>query len=396
MSIECHDLQATRERLVNLLLCMTCVVAAPMIIILLYYSAKLGLTPLWAVLLFMYMIFPVAALLRKRMRFGVRAFVVLSFFLMSSLSSGLSIGMIGDIDLFLFAMCVVATLLFGMRGGLVALLVSLVTFSSIWVLMQTGKITPNMDVVFYASSSVHWFVAACVIMTMAAMVVVSHDFVYRSLAGTINRLREEIIQREQAERRQKLMMAELDHRVKNNLANVMGLMNHTLTSSRTMEDFIHTFTTRIQAMARIHELLSDSKWEHVELGEMLRVLFKPYERESETGVHLIGPTVNLSSTSAQPLALALHELLLNAAKHGALADNTGRVEVRWKPEPDDQILISWIETGSMQNDTQPAPGNGLGLVRGLIEYELDGRFDIEFRQNGIACSLQVSRCGKTT
>ena len=123
------------------------------------------------------------------------------------------------------------------------------------------------------------------------------------------------------------MVHELDHRVKNTLATVLALCKQTIATSRSLEDFQQAYTARLQAMARTHEALASEHWRGVSLSEVLRITFEPYRQSSRERVTTESDDLLLPARVTTPLSLALNELATNAAKHGALATETGRVEV---------------------------------------------------------------------
>ena len=122
---------------------------------------------------------------------------------------------------------------------------------------------------------------------------VCHRVVYLNLTGAIDSLDQEIVKRKRVERQQRLVVGELDHRVKNNLATVLGLLQHTLSASESPADFSETFTSRIHAMARVHEMLADAKWESIDVRRMLEALLNPFLADGEKQVCLEGPCVAL-------------------------------------------------------------------------------------------------------
>ena len=115
------------------------------------------------------------------------------------------------------------------------------------------------------------------------------------------------------------MMAELDHRVKNTLANIQALVVHSSRHAESLTSFVHGLDKRLYAMAKAHSLLTQSRWEGVSIETLVREELEPY---SQTGANVAfgGPDAVLTSKSALALSLALHELATNAAKFGALSN----------------------------------------------------------------------------
>jgi PAS domain S-box-containing protein len=134
-------------------------------------------------------------------------------------------------------------------------------------------------------------------------------------------LTRDITRRKQAEERQNLLIAELDHRVKNVLARVAAVIRHTRRRCGTMEEFVKSLDGRIQSMAAAHALLSQSRWHGVGLTDLIRHQLAPYTTEANTRIS--GPDIRLTSAETQAVAMVIHELVTNAAKYGALSSPDG-------------------------------------------------------------------------
>jgi two-component sensor histidine kinase/integral membrane sensor domain MASE1 len=197
-------------------------------------------------------------------------------------------------------------------------------------------------------------------------------------------------ERRRAEARQTLLIAELDHRVKNVLARVAALAVHTRRGSGTMDEFVQALNGRIQSMAVAHGLLSQSRWCRVGLTDLVRRQLAPYTTEINTTI--CGPDVMLTAAETQAVAMVIHELVTNAAKYGALSSPDGRVSVSWdRPRADMAmtLTITWRELGGPPIAAPVQSGYGSSLIRDLIPHELGGTVDLVFPSDGACCKIEI-------
>jgi PAS domain S-box-containing protein len=212
-------------------------------------------------------------------------------------------------------------------------------------------------------------------------------------AGRVVRLKgltRDITRRKQAEERQDLLIAELDHRVKNVLARVAVVAMHTRHGSGTMDEFVRALSGRIQSMAAAHSLLSQSRWHGVGLTDLIRHQLAPYTTDANTTI--CGPDVMLTSAETQAVAMVVHELVTNAAKHGSLSGPSGRVSVSWDRTGTDAaatLTIAWRELGGPPIAPRVHSGYGSSLIRDLIPHELGGTVDLVFASDGACCKIEI-------
>jgi two-component sensor histidine kinase len=169
------------------------------------------------------------------------------------------------------------------------------------------------------------------------------------------------------------LSAELDHQVKNVLARVAAVVRHTQRRCGTTDEFVKAIEGRIQSIAAAHALLSQSRWFGVGLSDLMRHQLAPYTTDANSVIS--GPDVMLTSAQTQAVAMVIHELATNAAKHGALSDTDGKVSVSWDCAGTDQAVIltmTWRELGGPPITAPVQSGYGLRLIRDLVPHELDG------------------------
>jgi light-regulated signal transduction histidine kinase (bacteriophytochrome)/ActR/RegA family two-component response regulator len=195
-------------------------------------------------------------------------------------------------------------------------------------------------------------------------------------------------QRKQAAERDQLMMAELDHRVKNTIANIQALVGQTSRSASTLTGFVQGLEGRIQSMAKAHSLLSQSRWEGVSMEKLLEEELNPYA-SGNSGVVLSGTDMLLTPKSALALSLAIHELATNAAKFGALSRPGGSIRVSWYPASDGSIELSWNETGGPLVDTPTHRGFGSTLIERALAMETGGRVNVHYLRSGVVCEISL-------
>lgn len=204
---------------------------------------------------------------------------------------------------------------------------------------------------------------------------------------------EDVSDRLAIERRQQFMLAELDHRVKNNLATIASLAEQTGRSSETYPEFQQAFMGRLRAMARMHGALASAKWEGAPLSGIITHTLSTFS--AGKGRYLAaGPTVMLSARQAQAVTLAIHELSTNAAKYGALSTPTGSVNVRWDVVPESaeqraKLIIVWTESGGPVVHPPKRRGFGTDLIEGMITHELGGKATVEYPETGIRCTIEI-------
>jgi PAS domain S-box-containing protein len=198
----------------------------------------------------------------------------------------------------------------------------------------------------------------------------------------------DVTERKEAELHQDLLAREVDHRARNALAVVQSIVR--LTRGRNVSDYVAAVEGRIKALARAHTLLSDSRWHSADLGALVGEELDPYRSGETEKVEIVGPNVSLMPHMAQGLALALHELATNAAKHGALSSMAGKVSLGWQTQPD-LLVLHWVETGGPRIAPPTARSFGLKVIRASIENQLGGKVAFDWVPEGMRCTLSIPR-----
>jgi two-component sensor histidine kinase/DNA-binding response OmpR family regulator len=196
----------------------------------------------------------------------------------------------------------------------------------------------------------------------------------------------DITDRKRTEERQNLLAREADHRAKNALAVVQSIVR--LTKADTVSRYVATVEGRIGALARAHTLLAQSRWQGADLATVVNEELAPYRTGEAERITLAGPQVSLAPRTAQTIALAVHELATNAAKHGALAALSGRVTLRWELTGG-TLVMRWSETGEPTVAVPSAQGFGIKVITSSIEAQLGGKARFEWRNSGMDCTLTI-------
>lgn len=188
-------------------------------------------------------------------------------------------------------------------------------------------------------------------------------------------------EREKADTRQRMLNEELNHRVKNILAVIKSLVEHSLQDGRSTQDYVESLRGRIQALAVAHDQVVRGAGGG-SLGDLLRAELSPYGG-SATRASLVGPTVWLDARAFSVMALVLHELSTNAAKYGALSQPGGRVEVTWQLVEDGGCEVIWRELGGPVVQRGGRSGFGTALIERAVPYDLGGESRMQFEETGL-------------
>jgi len=192
-----------------------------------------------------------------------------------------------------------------------------------------------------------------------------------------------------SDRRQRLLVDELNHRVKNTLATVQSIARQSAKRAETAAEFVDLFESRLMALSLTHNALTRGGWETAGMIELLRQELGPYPQEQ---IRLEGQEVALLPREALALAMVFHELATNAAKYGALSTQSGTVEVRWNTTlglGGPRLSLDWIERDGPRVTPPTRRGFGSRLVEGSVAGELGGAAELMFAEGGFRARLAV-------
>ncbi|WP_293450703.1 CHASE2 domain-containing protein [Phenylobacterium sp.] len=193
-------------------------------------------------------------------------------------------------------------------------------------------------------------------------------------------------ERDHAAERQQLLINELNHRVKNTLATVQSIAAQSFRPDRSPAEAGEAFVSRLIALSTAQNLLTAERWESADLLDVARVAVAPFDDADGASFTIQGPPVRLEANHALAMAMALHELGVNASKYGALSTVGGRVRVSWK-RVGGEIHFVWQEAGGPLLSPPTRRGFGTRLVQDALARELGGRVSVEYLPEGLLCEI---------
>lgn len=211
--------------------------------------------------------------------------------------------------------------------------------------------------------------------------VVTHIFVQGS----------DVTERVLGERQQKLLMNELDHRVKNTLATVRAIVTRTLRGATSLADAQASLNARIMALAEAQQLLTTRKGDGADIADVVVNAIRTLHDDCER-ININGPALTLSPSAALALSLALHELATNATRYGALSGDTGHVDIRWTLERDEGqpgLRFAWEEKGGPTVTPPTRRGFGSTLIEEAVAAETNGTTRLDYLPAGVIFTLDA-------
>jgi PAS domain S-box-containing protein len=204
-----------------------------------------------------------------------------------------------------------------------------------------------------------------------------------------SKIARDITERVQAEERQKALLDELNHRVKNTLATVQALAAQTIRGEGLSPDILEVFNARLLALSKAHDQLSREGWQHADLRSVITGVFAPY---GSSRVSLEGENVLIAPKAALTLAMVLHELATNAAKYGALSAPSGKLDLKWHATNGTGsrlLCLDWQESNGPPVVEPKRRGFGTRFLDRAISSEMEGRSVLQFAPAGVRCHMEI-------
>lgn len=195
-------------------------------------------------------------------------------------------------------------------------------------------------------------------------------------------------ERERAAQRQDLLIAELNHRVRNILGLIRGLISQSKGGATDVESFAATIGGRVQALARAHDQITEGNWGPRSLAGLISTEAAAYLNGGAHRVQIEGPAVLLHPEAFATMALVIHEMITNAAKYGALCDRSGRVIVDWTTD-DGELVIRWREIGGPAVQAPTRRGFGTTIIERSVPHDLHGEASITYALDGVQARFVV-------
>jgi PAS domain S-box-containing protein len=203
-----------------------------------------------------------------------------------------------------------------------------------------------------------------------------------------SKIARDITEQKRREEQIALLAREAEHRTKNLLALAQATVH--LSQADTSDELKAAIDGRLQALAKAHTLLAQSRWAGADLRAMVTDELSPYIGNGDARAEVSGPSLMLDPDPAQAMAMALHELSTNAAKYGALSMPAGRVRVEWRLQPGGRLRLQWIETGGPPVVPPRRQGFGTRVMRRMVCGQCNGDIDFDWRQEGLLCVITLT------
>lgn len=223
-----------------------------------------------------------------------------------------------------------------------------------------------------------------------------YDYIFTPVIGPDGRVEaiagstRDVTDREEHQKHMRLLVNELNHRVKNTLAIVQSLVFQTLDGNRDPDEARDKVESRLLALSDAHNILTKENWQGADMAEIVDAAAGLCQQYAGERFEIAGPTVILEPRRAVALAMALHELCTNAIKHGALAVPGGRVGIHWGLDADRSVVtLRWKETGGPTVKPPTQRGFGSTLLQRGLKHDLGGDAKLSFEADGLSCEIVI-------
>ncbi|MET1756773.1 HWE histidine kinase domain-containing protein [Novosphingobium sp. RD2P27] len=197
------------------------------------------------------------------------------------------------------------------------------------------------------------------------------------------------IEREQANKQQDMLIAELNHRVRNILNLIRGLVSQSKEGAETIDHFAEIIGSRIHALARAHDQVTQTDWSPSSLYKLIRTETDAYASESADRVTIDGPDAMIAPGAFTTLALVVHEMMTNSCKYGALSDSRGSIAITVSSGDDQSLEIHWRESGGPPVKTPTRRGFGSTIIERTIPHELGGAAAVDYPADGLRATFLI-------
>lgn len=211
-----------------------------------------------------------------------------------------------------------------------------------------------------------------------------------TLLEVVLRVTDEAMQeRTRAQQQQELLIAELNHRVRNILTLIRGLVGQSKAGATDVESFADVVGGRVRALALAHDNITRQRWNASSFHDLVRNEAEAYLTGKEDRVQLEGPDAMVAPEAYTVLALVIHEMMTNSAKYGSLCDQTGRLKIATEVGEKNELRITWRETGGPPVQAPSRKGFGSTIIERSIPYDLNGEAEVRYRLNGVEADFLI-------
>ena len=197
------------------------------------------------------------------------------------------------------------------------------------------------------------------------------------------------LERKRSHQHQQLLISELNHRVRNILNLMGGLVAQSRRSARTLEEFTSNLDGRIQSLARAHDQLTAEQWEPASLKQLIKCEFDAYSTAQQDRIMITGPDAMIMPNAFTTMALVLHEMATNSIKYGALCDNRGQIQITLTTDANGGVTLTWVERGGPPVTPPKRRGFGSLIIQNSVPHELGGDADVDYKMTGVEARFRL-------